>query len=129
MILDTNAISDLLRATEALISVLGQEDHHLPVIALGEYRYGLTRSRLRETLERQLNQWEAIWPVLAIVRETTCHYARIREQLRSDGAPIPENDLWIAALAAQHELALVSKDDHFDRVKGIRRVFWDAGPA
>ena len=124
MILDTNAISALLKHDMSLVALLGEEDHQLPVIALGEYRFGLRRSRLRKRLERQLRQWELVWTVLPVMRETTEHYGRIREQLRAQGTPIPENDVWIAALAAQHRLPVVTSDDHFDRVDGLQRVSW-----
>jgi predicted nucleic acid-binding protein len=124
MILDTNAISALLKHDEALIAALGNEDHQLPVIALGEYRFGLRRSKLRTRLEGQLRQWELIWTVIPVVRETTEHYARVREALRARGTPIPENDVWIAALAVQHQLPVVTADEHFDRIEGVQRVSW-----
>ena len=41
-----------------------------------------------------------------------------------DFIPIPENDIWIAALAIQHGLAVASRDAHFDHVKGPKRVSW-----
>ena len=40
------------------------------------------------------------------------------------GRPIPENDVWIAALARQHELPIVSRDEHFDDVPGVERLAW-----
>ena len=124
MILDTNAISDLLKNDVALVEVLGQDDHHLPVIALGEYQYGLMRSKLRSEIELRLRQWTALWTVLTIGEETARYYASTREQLRADGTPIPENDVWIAALAGQYGLPVCSKDAHFDCVAGITRVSW-----
>lgn len=124
MILDTNAISDLLKNDRALIALLGSNDHHLPVIALGEYRYGLRRSTLRDLLERQLRQFEAVWMVLPIVAETSSHYAKVRDQLREQGTPLPENDVWIAALAVQHGLTVCTRDEHFDRVPHLTRVSW-----
>ena len=39
-------------------------------------------------------------------------------------AAIPENDIWIAALCRQHHLALASRDGHFDKVRGLKRVDW-----
>jgi predicted nucleic acid-binding protein len=124
VILDTNAISALLKNDEALVAALGRDDHHLPVIALGEYRYGLMRSTLREQLEERLRRWESIWPVLSIGAETAAHYARVREHLRARGTPIPENDVWIAALASQYALPVCSRDGHFDSVAGLVRVCW-----
>ena len=124
MILDTNAISDLFQANESLLELLGNDDHQLPVIALGEYRYGLARSRLRKELDARLRQLEAIWTVLPIDRETTRVYADVRNQLRIGGTPIPENDVWIAALGLQYELPIASRDDHFDQVSGVKRLRW-----
>ncbi|MBV8199558.1 MAG: hypothetical protein JOZ15_02935 [Acidobacteria bacterium] len=48
----------------------------------------------------------------------------MREGLRIKGTPIPENDVWISALTLQHELPLVSRDDHFDAVRGLIRLGW-----
>jgi predicted nucleic acid-binding protein len=48
----------------------------------------------------------------------------LREELRLTGCPIPENDVWIAALARQHDLPVVTCDDHFDHVSGLRRLSW-----
>jgi len=49
-------------------------------------------------------------------------YGEIKHALRCKGRPIPENDLWIAAIAAQHDLTLVSRDDHFNHIDQIRRL-------
>jgi predicted nucleic acid-binding protein len=57
-------------------------------------------------------------------RVTAQHYAEVRDELRRRGRPIPENDVWIAALAREHAQPVVSRDEHFDHVVGIRRVGW-----
>ena len=55
----------------------------------------------------------------------TAHlYADIRHELKTAGHPIPENDIWIAALARQHRLPIISRDTHFDAVSGIQRIGW-----
>ncbi len=61
---------------------------------------------------------------LAVDLETTDRYAQVRDELRRSGTPIPENDVWIAALARQYEEPVVSRDEHFDAVKGIVRHSW-----
>ena len=125
MILDTNAVSALLAGEPALGEVLDHEVvHHLPVIVIGEYRYGLARSSHRRRLERLLDLLVRESIVLPIEEETTRHYAEIREKLRKAGTPIPENDVWIAALAAQHDEVIVSRDRHFDFVNRALRVEW-----
>lgn len=63
-------------------------------------------------------------PILNIDITTSRHIAAIRLELKLAGKPIPVNDLWIAALARQHALAVLSRDAHFDSVAGLRRQSW-----
>ena len=125
MILDTNAFSAFADADEALLSVLsGTEELCLPVIVLGEYRYGIASSRYRTKYQQWLGRDLQLFRILEIVESTTVHYATIRSSLKAQGTPIPANDCWIASLAKEHRLAIVSRDQHFDWVKGIRRIAW-----
>lgn len=125
MILDTGAISALLANDRSLVEFLRPVARLLlPVIALGEYRFGLERSRLRVAIEPRLNELEAQSDVLPVGAETARVYGRVREALRAAGTPIPENDIWIAALALEHGRPVVSRDEHFDRVSGLKRVRW-----
>ena len=125
MILDTNAVSALFAGDAALAEALdGDDRHHLPVIVIGEYRYGLLRSRDRGRLGRLLDLLIHHSEVLTVDVDTTVHYASMREDLRRRGHPIPEGDVWVAALARQHDLPVVSRDDHFDEVTGVRRISW-----
>jgi predicted nucleic acid-binding protein len=125
LILDTNAISDLFNDRPALIGLLsGVSPLHLPVVAIGEYRFGLLRSRARSVLEPKLLRLAERSVVLTLDLDTTEHYAEIREELRAQGRPIPTNDLWIASLARQHGLPVVSRDPHFDHVPRLDRRSW-----
>jgi tRNA(fMet)-specific endonuclease VapC len=98
--------------------------HHLPVIVIGEYRFGLMASRKQKVLGRLLDQLEDESFVLSPDRNTARQYARIRYELRRKARPIPENDIWIAALALQYQLEVASNDAHFDKVEGIDRISW-----
>lgn len=125
MILDTNAVSALLSGHPALARLLEpSERHHLPVIVIGEYRYGLLRSRHRQILNAFLETLVRESIVLRVDEATTEHYAEVRNELREMGRPIPENDVWIAALARQHDQPLVSRDEHFDQVARLQRLGW-----
>lgn len=125
MILDTNAVSALFGGEDSLGSVLDPEQQHqLPVIVIGEYRYGLLFSRHRRHLTLLLDALIRESRVLAVNEETAMHYSTTRQRLRKAGNPIPENDIWISALARQHGLPIVSRDEHFDRVEGIARIGW-----
>lgn len=125
MIIDTNALSAFFDGEKALVSVLASTDEvYLPVIVLGEYRYGLRGSKLRKQFEPQLMSFAKACTVLAILETTTQFYATIRQGLRKQGTPIPENDVWIAALALEYGLPVLSNDLHFDSVQQIDRIGW-----
>ncbi|HYI10728.1 MAG TPA: type II toxin-antitoxin system VapC family toxin [Thermoanaerobaculia bacterium] len=125
MILDTNAVSALFAGDLELEEILDRDAvHHLPVIVIGEYRYGLARSKHGQRLERLLDLLIQESVVLPVDEGTTRYYARVRQQLRGAGTPIPENDVWIAALAQQHDLTIVSRDAHFDSVDPSLRQAW-----
>ncbi len=125
MILDTNAVSALFEGDRALARVLaGSAKHELPAVVVGEYRYGLVRSRHRRALTRLLEELIAESVVLEVGLATAEAYAVVRDRLRRKGRPLPENDVWIAALAIEHGLDVVSRDAHFDEVEGLRRRTW-----
>lgn len=113
-------------AEDAALRALVENAHQLflPAIVLGEYRFGLRNSRHRRSLLPMLEALESDCVVLAVDSVTAREYADIRSELKAVGTPIPVNDLWIAALARQHDLAIVSRDTHFDRVKGVKRKGW-----
>jgi len=94
----------------------------VPVIVLGEYRYGIRQSRHRTRYERWLAEVLASCRVLVVDEGTAGHYAEVRDELKRSRRPIPGNDLWIAALTRQHALPLLSRDRHFDFVPGLKRV-------
>ena len=125
MILDTNAVSALLAGDVALGEVLAEEErHHLPVIVIGAYRYGLLGARFRVHLQGLLGTLVRESLVLLVDETTAEMYSQVRDELRRKGRPIPENDIWIASLARQHRQPVVSRDGHFDDVPELRRVAW-----
>lgn len=125
MILDTNAVSALLAGDPALAEILKTGPrHHLPVIVIGEYYFGLIRSRYRRRLTSLFEDLIRESGVLHIDETTAGTYSVVREELRQQGRPIPENDVWIAALARQHGEPIVSRDQHFDQVPDLHRLTW-----
>lgn len=125
MIVDTNALSAFFDGAPAVVRHFQDaDDVALPVIVLGEYRFGLLGSRKRHLREQVLDQFARSARVLEITDATSRHYALIRHDLRTAGTPIPVNDTWIAALAREHALPVLSNDAHFDSVRGVRRMGW-----
>ena len=125
MILDTNAVSALFAGEPALEEILAErERHQIPVIVVGEYLFGLAASKAGGQLRTLLDQLIAGSEILEVDAVTTEPYADIRSTLRQRGQPIPENDVWIAALCVQHRAPILTRDTHFDGVPGVRRISW-----
>ena len=125
MILDTNALSAVADGESSVVTHIGKAERiAVPVVVLGEYRFGIAQSRHRASYESWLKEWIAVVMVLNIDEETTHSYSAIGLELKKEGKPIPANDLWIAALCRQHSLPLLSRDRHFDVISGLRRIAW-----
>ena len=125
MILDTNGLSAVAEGEAALEPILRRAAQlAIPVVVLGEYRYGISQSRHRLHYERWLVEYLPEFRILDIDELTTLSYSAVRIELRRAGTPIPSNDVWIAALCRQHSLPVISRDRHFDAVSGITRIEW-----
>ena len=125
MILDTNALSAIADAQPGPSSQFTKARRvAIPVIVLGEYRFGIAHSRDKQRFERWLEQLVSVCEVLVVDQETATRYAELRGELKRSGTPIPTNDLWIAALARQHALPILTRDRHFDLIGNLRRIGW-----
>lgn len=122
MLLDTNVIIALFRRdADAGKALRDAERILIPVTVVGEL---LAAARKGGPLEQETSHIEALiaaGQVLDCDLETAHHYAAVREELRRSGRPIPENDVWIAALARQHGLVLASRNPRFDEIQRLRR--------
>jgi tRNA(fMet)-specific endonuclease VapC len=122
--LDTNRLTDLFQGDASLAAFLGMCDEvWIPFVVLAEMKagfYGGTRQNQNEALLANLLARETV-NILYAGRETTEQYARLFVFLKRAGTPIPDNDLWIAAMAIEHDLALVTRDRHFDKLPHLRR--------
>ena len=107
-------------------SLLSQpiEQFLLPVPVIGELRYGALNSRRVAENLAEVEVLVARCRVLDITAATAAVYARLRLGLKEKGKPIPENDLWIAALCVEHQVPLATLDGHFDAIGELVRHTW-----
>lgn len=123
--LDTNAYSDGARGVPRVVDVLRTADRiYMPFVVLGELRAGFrggSRGRKNEGVLASFLGSSRVHPLLAD-EQTTHHYADLFGYLRARGTPVPTNDLWIAALAMQHDLLLVTRDAHFAKLPQLGRI-------
>lgn len=123
MIIGTNALSAWAEGLTAVKVAFQSADRLVvPSVVLGEYFFGIRQSIHRNRYESWLRQYLPLVEIVAVTPETANVYADVRLALKQRGTPIPANDAWIAALARQHALPVLSRDTHFDAVDGLRRI-------
>ena len=120
-VLDANVVIDLFREDEATISKIEAiSTVYLPVIVLGELLYGAKISDRVQYQTAKVNALAKKVELLDCDEATASFYSSIKAQLKKTGTPIPENDIWIAALALQHELPLITNDRHFNKIRTLQ---------
>jgi tRNA(fMet)-specific endonuclease VapC len=122
IIIDTNFYTAFKRNDpEALFLLQRAEYIGINTVILGEllagFRCGAKEKQNRIELEQFLNSARVY--TIALNDETAEFYAQVFSELRQIGRPIPTNDLWLAASALQHGLALATLDDHFRAINGL----------
>jgi len=125
ILLDTGAIIAHLRG-KIDITELAPEGALLftSLFTVGELRKGIYKvinpDRERTKIETLMENI-----VVIMADEITADiYAQVAADLEKRGQKIPENDVWIAAMALEYDMILAHGDAHFDRVPGLDRLRW-----
>ncbi len=127
--IDTNRLTDLFRGDVELAEFLGTcEEVWIPFVVLGEMKAGFLGGGRQFQNQLLLNKLleRATVDVLYSTSRTAEQYAQLFIQLRRAGTPIPQNDIWIAALALENDLGLITRDRHFDNIPQLRRLWGKA---
>jgi tRNA(fMet)-specific endonuclease VapC len=124
-LLDTNIVIAVFAKDGAVEAGLSKATEiFIPSVVLGELYYGAYKStRVTENLAK-INEFAANNSILACDTRTAQEYGGIKNVLRAKGRPIPENDIWIAAIAKQNGLTLITRDAHFGEVGGLMVEAW-----
>ena len=124
-LLDTNVVIAIFAQDAAVHQRLAEaSEAFVPSIVLGELYYGARKSTRVQSNVEIVDRFAAASRVLACDSITAQHYGRFKNLLREKGPPIPENDIWIAAITEQHQLTLVSRDAHFNEIEGLPVESW-----
>jgi tRNA(fMet)-specific endonuclease VapC len=124
-LLDTNIIIALFSNETVVKERLTQANEvFLPTVAIGELCYGAKKSGRPEENLARIDELVVSSTVLGCDVNTARQYGEVKHKLRLKGRPLPENDIWIAALALQHGLILVTRDAHFQEVEDLQTVAW-----
>lgn len=114
MLLDTNAYSALVRAKPSIVSVIdGANEVVMCVPVIAELRVGFELGNKQADNERKLLLFLSQLRVLTPDIATSKIYAELFAYARRAGRTLSNNDTWIAALAKQHSIRLVTYDNDF----------------
>ena len=124
-LLDTAIVLALFANEPSVVAKIEAADElFVPSIVVGELYYGARRSnRVVETVARVYAFAQAS-TILACDGETSRWYSVVKELLLQKEVQIPENDIWIAALALHYGLILVTRDEHFSLVTNLKTTQW-----
>jgi len=121
--LDTNVVIRLFKNDPAVMKILSTSSVIcLPVPVAAELLYGAENSGRPADNIKICHDLIDLCEVLNITRKTAGAYSRVRSSLKASGRPIPENDVWIAAVCMEHNVPLVTSDRHFDFVEGLNII-------
>jgi tRNA(fMet)-specific endonuclease VapC len=128
-LLDTNICIYIQRKKPeevlARFQKLNHGDAAISVITWGELLYGAEKSQQRKKALQLLEEFKTFIPVLPIPENAGKTYGAIRASLESQGKPIGNNDLWIAAHAKAASLIVVTNNEQeFQRVPGLKVQNW-----
>ncbi|MCK6382674.1 MAG: PIN domain-containing protein [Leptospiraceae bacterium] len=127
MILDTTICIEAFRGNETDIDE--NKKVYIPIIAIGELYFGIynffRKHGNKKKYESELKKMEIFLrkDFLTFDQETANEYGIIKDQLRSKGLKVQENDVWISALAKSNNLKLLTKDKSFEDVEGLEVGF------
>ncbi|MBI5529807.1 MAG: type II toxin-antitoxin system VapC family toxin [Deltaproteobacteria bacterium] len=125
VLLDTNIIIAMFAGEPTVTSRLKDcAAVFIPSVVLGELYYAAFKSGRVDENTSRVDGLAACGDVVECDAETARMYGQVKNELRARGRPIPENDIWIAAMARRHQLAVVTRDGHFDEVEGLIVEHW-----
>jgi tRNA(fMet)-specific endonuclease VapC len=122
ILIDTNIYSHAMRGDTEIIEALQHVAHiGISAISIGELLSGFKAGNKEKINRQELNQFldSPRVTLYSIDEQTAEYYCLILDQLKSNGTPIPTNDIWIAAVAFQQGMPIYTKDQHFSKIKGL----------
>jgi len=124
-LLDTNIVIALFAADDSVQKhISAAKEIFIPATVIGELFFGAFKSTHTEENISRIEKFALFNTVLSCGVGTGKEYGRIKNLLKIKGSPIPENDIWIAAVAIEHDLTLVTRDEHFTNIDGLSRKSW-----
>ncbi len=124
-LLDTNIVIEVFEGSKDIADKINNlPEFYISSVVLGELYTGVNRVANKARHLRKLNEFLKLCIVLNVDSDTAKHYGETIAALYKKGKPIPSNDVWIAALALQHNLTLITIDKHFAEIATLKTQTW-----
>ncbi|MBO9595152.1 MAG: type II toxin-antitoxin system VapC family toxin [Niabella sp.] len=124
-LLDTNIIVEVFGGDKELAEKIDKLSViYISSIVAGELYTGINRVKNKSRHLKKFEDFLQICTILNADQTTAVHYGIIMAALYKKGKPIPTNDIWIAAIAQQHNLTLITRDKHFTEIEGLKTKVW-----
>jgi tRNA(fMet)-specific endonuclease VapC len=124
VLLDTNIVIAFFASETAVCQRVAESEIILTSTVLGELYFGARRSGHTARNLARLDEFSASVAILPCDSATSRYYGEIKDHLRAKGRPIPDNDIWIAAVALQYGLPLATRDEHFKYLESLALKNW-----
>lgn len=122
LLLDTSAYVEFKRNTVEVVEIIVRAELiFFSPIVLGELMFGFRNGKKFKENVDSLNRFiqHEVVKIISIGEITSDRYSRIALKLKSQGTPIPTNDMWIAAQTIEHGAELITTDQHFEKISGL----------
>ena len=124
-ILDTNIVIAIFSGETSIKEHLLKADEvFISSTVLGELFFGAFKSKHSKTNLKRISDFADSISILMCDKDTAYQYGIVKNKLLEKGKPIPENDIWIAAVAMQNNLILVTRDAHFSEIDDLISENW-----
>jgi tRNA(fMet)-specific endonuclease VapC len=122
-LIDTNIVIKLLSGDPRVSELFDTlDDVHLSVFTVGELMYVANKSSERESNLKLFNDFIGEYHILGVNAQASEVYAKIKHDMIRDGINIPENDIWIAAVAINSDMCLITGDNHFAGISELQSI-------
>jgi len=123
-LLDTNIVIAFFDGDDQVLDKIADTQIYIPSPVVGELRFGAEKSKKKSSNQKQIDLLLSEVTILPVTETTATYYGKIKNLLKQKGKPIPENDIWIAAIAKEYDLFLVTRDAHFSNIEDLKLLVW-----
>ncbi len=125
LLLDTNIVIEVFDGNKDIADKINKlPEFYISSIVLGELYIGINRVVNKARHLKKLQAFLKLCTVLDADSTTAQYYGEMMAALYKKGRPLPTNDVWIAAVALQHNLTLITRDKHFNEIDNLPVKSW-----